>query len=712
MSTSLAKAYVQIIPSAEGIKGKISSVLGGEAGAAGDAAGHVAGSNLASKIKTVIAAAGIGTALKSALSEGADLQQSLGGVETLFKDNANKVIENAKNAYKTAGMSANEYMETVTSFSASLLQGLSGDTSKAADVADMALTDMSDNANKMGTSMESIQNAYQGFAKQNYTMLDNLKLGYGGTKTEMERLLADASKLSGVKYDIGNLGDVYSAIHVIQGEMEISGRTADEVAEIAKNTGRTVKEQLGTTAKEGATTFSGSLASMKAALSNVLGNLALGQDISSSLYELQGTVLTFITGNLIPMIGNVLSSLPEVLEQTLTIATLLGNSISKNADVIVQEGINLLTGLISGIVSALPYLAETAIEIVTSLGSALINTDWTAVASGLITTLKDNTDQAAGEILGADTGIVDAVMTAINTNLPKLLREGISIITNLVSGILQALPTVISSAGTIISRFLSFIMQNLPAIWSAGVTLILRLVNGIIQSLPQIVSAAVTAVVRLASTILTNAPRLIQSGISLIGKLAAGLIQAIPTLLSKIPRIISDIKSAFTSVDWGSLGSEIINGIIRGITNCASSIYGALKEMALGALKSAKNTLEIKSPSRKFKKQVGEMIPLGIAGGIDDKVGVVFKSLKSLSNDTTKMMDVDFNYQTSGIKGISGNNSNQAMLETLIQYLANAIAEMSNKQAAVVKESLSNIRMIPNEREFVRFLNDLGYARG
>ena len=196
--------------------------------------------------------------------EGADLQQSIGGIETLFKDSAEKVKQNAANAYRTAGMSANEYMELTTSFSASLLSSLGNDTSKAADIADMAMTDMSDNANKMGTDMERITDAYQGFAKQNYTMLDNLKLGYGGTKTEMERLLADAQKITGVKYDINNLSDVYSAIHVIQGELGITG----------------------TTAKESAETFSGSLASMKAAFKNVLGNLSLGEDIGDELFAL------------------------------------------------------------------------------------------------------------------------------------------------------------------------------------------------------------------------------------------------------------------------------------------------------------------------------------------------------------------------------------------------------------------------------------------
>ena len=226
MATELAKAYVQIIPSAQGISGKIQQAIDPEA----EPAGASFGSKLVGTIKKVLAAAAIGKALKATILEGADLEQSLGGIETLFKDSADKVKANAARAYQTAGMSANEYMELTTSFSASLLSSLSNDTSKAADIADMAMTDMSDNANKMGTNMEDIKNAYQGFAKQNYTMLDNLKLGYGGTKTEMERLLADAQKITGVKYDINNLSDVYSAIHVIQGQLDITGTTAKEAA--------------------------------------------------------------------------------------------------------------------------------------------------------------------------------------------------------------------------------------------------------------------------------------------------------------------------------------------------------------------------------------------------------------------------------------------------------------------------------------------------
>lgn len=295
MATQLGKAYVQIIPSAQGISGMIQKELGGEVASAGTSSGQSLGSNLVGTFKKVVAAAGIGKAFGAALSEGAALQQSIGGVETLFKNSAGKVRAYAEEAYRTTGLSANKYMETVTGFSASLLQSLGGDTDKAAETANMAMVDMSDNANKMGTSMESIQMAYQGFAKQNYTMLDNLKLGYGGTKQEMQRLLADAEKLTGVKYDINNLSDVYSAIHAIQGKLDITG----------------------TTAKEASSTFTGSFEAMKSAAQNVLGKLSIGENVTPALESLLETTRTFLFANFFPMIGNILSGLGVVLAEGL-----------------------------------------------------------------------------------------------------------------------------------------------------------------------------------------------------------------------------------------------------------------------------------------------------------------------------------------------------------------------------------------------------------
>lgn len=329
MATELGKAYVQIIPSARGMKGMLSKELGADIPQVGKEVGESLAGKLIGVTKKLIAAAGIGKLIHSSLMEGADLQQSLGGIETLFKGSADVVKKYANEAYKTTGLSANAYMENVTGFSASLLQSLGGDTRKAADVANMAMVDMADNSNKMGTSMDRIQDAYQGFAKQNYTMLDNLKLGYGGTKTEMQRLLADAQKLTGVKYDINNLSDVYQAIHAIQENLDITG----------------------TTAKEAATTFSGSFASMKAAAQNVLGKLALGEDIMPSLHQLFETVKTFLVGNLIPMVWNVLKGIPQVLAAALgeLMHTLFGDHIGKS----IMNDLNDVFDKVGGVVSTI-----------------------------------------------------------------------------------------------------------------------------------------------------------------------------------------------------------------------------------------------------------------------------------------------------------------------------------------------------------------------
>ena len=318
MATELGKAYVQIMPSAKGISGSISKELSGEA----TSAGKVAGNNIVGSIKKIIVVAGIGKALASTIMEGGALQQSIGGVETLFKDNADKVRKYANEAYKAVGVSANEYMENVTSFSASLLQSMGGDTEKAAEVANMAMIDMGDNANKMGTDMRDIQNAYQGFAKQNYTMLDNLKLGYGGTKTEMQRLLADATKLSGVEYNIDNLDDVYNAIHVIQKEIGITGTTALEAEE----------------------TIQGSFNAMKSAFTNVLGALAIGENLGGALKGLAETMSTFLFDNLLPMVGEIITALPGAI---LTFIQAAGPAFMEN-------GAELISSLANGVTEGIP----------------------------------------------------------------------------------------------------------------------------------------------------------------------------------------------------------------------------------------------------------------------------------------------------------------------------------------------------------------------
>lgn len=608
----LAKAYVQIVPSAEGISGKLNNALGSEAGSAGDAAGKVAGSSLVSAVKSILIAAGIGEIIKSAFTEGAALEQSIGGIETLFKNSSNKVIENAKNAYMTAGLSANDYMESVTSFSASLLQGLSGDTDKAADIADMALTDMSDNANKMGTDMESIQNAYQGFAKQNYTMLDNLKLGYGGTKSEMQRLLADAEKFSGVKYDLNNLSDVYSAIHVIQGEMDITG----------------------TTAKEAATTFSGSLASMKAAFSNVLGNLTLGEDIGPALDALGKTVVTFVEGNLIPMAVNLLSGIPELLSGIMYMASTELNNVFLNTDSIIDSAVGIISDLISTVAEETPYFVAAFVRVIEAVVETFINYDWLGTIQGLFLTIGESMNEASGEIFGSSS-MLDSFLNIITESLPQVLTKGTEIVTQIANGIMQNIPSLIMAAGTIVTQMINFFSQNLivwvtagadlllnllngitenlpniattistvfetivaaiannlPNILNSGAEILLKLIDGIVKNFPKIVTTMGTMIINLVAAITKNLPKILQSGIEIIGKLVAGIIRAVPKLLGAIPGILEDLGTAFMDKDWGEIGLNIIESIVEGLKNAASMIWDALKDIAGQAWSAVKNSI-------------------------------------------------------------------------------------------------------------------------
>lgn len=633
--TELAKAYVQIIPSAQGISGKIQQAIDPEA----EPAGASFGGKLVGKLKGIIATAAIGKALGSAISEGANLEQSLGGIETLFKDSADKVKANAEEAYRTAGMSANEYMELTTSFSASLLSSLSNDTSKAADVADMAMTDMSDNANKMGTNMEDIKNAYQGFAKQNYTMLDNLKLGYGGTKTEMERLLANAQKITGVKYDINNLSDVYSAIHVIQGGVdELNGGLGD----VNKGLGIT-----GTTAKEAATTISGSFAYMKAAAQNVMGQIALGMDIKPALSALAETMTTFLVGNLLPAVWNVISALPGAL--------------------------------VTFIQTATPQLATALMQFVPE------------IASQVQTALPQMYEMANGMLL--------QITTAIQTNLPGLLQQGVEIVTNIANGILQNIPQLISMAATLMANFENAIWSALPLVLAAGGKLILNLVNGIINNLPQIATAAAQAVAKMTATIGQNLPQVLQSGIEIIGKLAAGLIRAIPSLIAQIPQIISGIRSAFSNVDWGTIGHNIIQGIANGLRNAGHMLWEAVKGL-LGSFKD--NVLSffgIHSPSR-WGIYVGEMIDTGFAKGIIGELPSITSAVSKLQDiATSPFTNTNLNYDLQGTANssrISGNET-ASRLDTLIALLRAIIAIIDGKPSGDV-----------SERELIRALRDMG----
>lgn len=419
----LGKAYVQIVPSAQGIKSALTEMFDEETDGLGEQTGQSIGQELIGTLKKVIAAAGIGKIISDSINMGGALQQSLGGVETLFKDSADTVKEYAAQAYRTVGLSANDYMEQTTSFAASLLSSVSQDTNAAAQLANMAMVDMADNANKMGTDMQDIQNAYQGFAKQNYTMLDNLKLGYGGTQAEMQRLLNDATKISGVKYDLGNLADMYSAIHIIQQEMDITG----------------------TTAREAATTLTGSFAAMKAAAENVMGNWSTGADLTEPLQALADTAQTFLVDNLLPMIGNVLAGIPEIVYSLVP--------------ELLQTGTELLSSLAQGFTEGIPEFFSTALPQLLAFTDQLRDNAASFVDAGLnlITQLLNGLIAGLPDLIAYVPDIIINICGIINDNMPKILGEGVAIIVQLVVGIVKAVPDLLANWKKILQAVLSVI---------------------------------------------------------------------------------------------------------------------------------------------------------------------------------------------------------------------------------------------------------------
>lgn len=587
MPANVATAYVQIIPSAQGIGGGIAQALGGDAAAAG--AGASIGGKLVGALKGVIAAAGLGAALGKALTEGAALEQSLGGVETLFKDSADQVIAAADNAYRTAGVSANKYMEQVTSFSAPLLQGLGGDTAAAAGYADKAIVQMSDNANKMGTDMASIQYAYQGFAKDNYTMLDNLKLGYGGTQAEMARLINDSGVLGdSIEVTAETVNDVpfdkiIDAIGVIQDDLGITG----------------------TTAQEAATTLSGSFAAMQAAASNVLANLTLGRDLGPALDGLAQTVSTFLVGNLLPAVWNILSALPGAL---VTFVQSLGAQL-----VTALQG--TFPQLVAGLSAGLPQLMRT--------GAAMVEN----LVQGVTATLP--------AMLQAGTQTVTTAIQGLSQQLPAVLASGAQIVTSLIGGIAQMLPQVVQSALTVLNAFIAQVVQNLPQVLASGAQILQSLVEGIGDSLPQIVQAAVEMLAEFLQTIVQNLPQILAAGFNLINSLIEGIGNALPGVITAAGEIARTIWDTITNIDWIDLGANIIRGLISGLGSMAGALWDAATNIAKSALDAIKNFFGIASPSKLMQLEIGPYIPQGLALGIERNAGYVTDAMDDLGLQST-----------------------------------------------------------------------------
>lgn len=513
--------------------------------------------------------------IKSVSSSYGALQQSIGGIETLFGENAGKVIENANNAFKTAGLSANDYMQQVTSFSASLLQAVGGDTEKACATADMAIIDMSDNANKMGTSMEAITNAYQGFAKQNYTMLDNLKLGYGGTKSEMERLLADAEKISGVKYDISNLNDVYNAIHIIQGELGITG----------------------TTAKEAGETIQGSFGSLSASWQNFIAGLGNPDADMKLLVENLANSISGAVNNVTPIIDNMVAVLPTVMDALIdTTSTMLPT--------LIQTFTELITKVIDAITALLPEFIPLAVDCILTVVDALVQNLPLLIEAGilLIQSLLSGLAQSTPTLVPAIVGAVILMVEALIGNIDLLINGGIQLILGLAEGLIQALPQLIDKIPVIIDELIMAITNNLPKLIQMGITLIAQLALGLIKAIPNLIKAIPQIISSLINGFANYYKNLGDVGLNLVKGLWNGISNAGSWLRNQISSfangIIDGFKNAFkikspSRVMMG-IGEFVTQGLGVGITeddSAEKSIKGKVAnivDIANGSLSNIK----------------------------------------------------------------------------------------------------------------------------
>lgn len=697
----------------------------------------------AGAIAGVTAAFGVMT--KQSLDSVSSLEQNIGGVETLFKDSAKTVIKNANNAFKTAGMSANEYMKNVTSFSASLLQSTSGNTQKAAKVADMAMIDMSDNANKMGTAMVDIQNAYQGFAKQNYTMLDNLKLGYGGTKTEMERLLADATKISGVKYDINNLKDVYEAIHVIQDNLGITG----------------------TTAKEASTTIEGSMNAAKAAYDNFLNGSGSAKDFADALVTAAVNVGKNL-GEIIPRLAEtipevlntlwqefqsggdrflkaganivtnlatgVLSKLPSLITTVTSFIPMIASTISSRAPEIAQSAVSIITSIANGITQSIPKILESIAPIAASIGQGIMQAAPALMSAGMqiIQQVGDSISQYAPNLIPKALEMIGQLAMGLIQNLPQLISTGIQIITAIAQGIINSIPVLITYVPQIINGLCAALDTGLMQLLAAGAKIILNLIQGIIQSIPQLI-AALPQIVLAIINVFTHI-NLLSAGKALITSLKNGIVSAKGGVVSAFNSLVKSLWTKVTTTNWLALGKSILTKLISGIRSLIGNAGSAAKSIATKILSTIRNTNWLalgktiisklvsglislagkmgstaKSLAQKavtaFKNikwaDVGKNIIKGIIGGIGSAAGALFNKAKEVASGALNAIKKKLGIKSPSrvfkkevgkhiVTGIiSGINAEQKNLKKTMESLCNAA--IKSAKSASKKGNFSEI---------------------
>lgn len=661
--TQLGKAYVQIVPSMQGLASELRRAFGDSM-----PDGHKFGSSLGSKvvsgfgstikkgfalaakagIATISAAsAGIGAIVKSSASAYADYEQNIGGVETLFKDNADTIVKYASEAYKTAGISANDYMQNVTSFSASLLQGLGGDTAQAAEIANEAMVDMSDNANKMGTDISSIQNAYQGFAKQNYTMLDNLKLGYGGTQAEMARLINDSGVLGdSIKVDEKTVNSVsfdkmIEAIHKVQTDLDITG----------------------TTSKEAATTVSGSLGSVKAAWANLMAGMGdKNADLKNLIKEMVNTVKTFAK-NIMPVIKQALSGVTTLISELAPdIAAELPQLVSDLLPQLIEAGAQIFQALVKGISDNIDTITQAVITAVTTIATALI--------------------QNTGPLVQALATIITTIAQALPTILPDLTEAIKQQMPLILQAILDSLPAIIECATQIIVTIAETLANNINLIVDGAVKIIDTLAMSLSDSdtAKKLTEAAFKIVFTLTKEIVKNLPDILASGILIAVEIVKGIAQGMVDFFAPVSDALSDKLLDLT--DWFSRkwndfkewGSDMIQAFIDGI----KEKWQSLKDTVCDVASSVKDFLGFSEPDKgplsNFHTFAPDMMDLFAKGIADNEDTITMQFNRSLQ----PLMDTDVippSFSALPEKSVnSGGNDTMnkiiALLETYFPQLA------------------------------------------
>ena len=594
---------------------------------------------------------------KAVVSAYADYEQLIGGVDTLFEDSSKKVQDYAANAYKTAGMSANEYMETVTGFSAALINSLGGDTEKAAEMADMAISDMSDNANKMGSSIESIKTAYAGFSRGQFTLLDNLKLGYGGTKSEMERLLQDAQAISGIEYDLNSYADIVAAIHVIQDSMGITG----------------------TTAKEAEHTIAGSISSMQSAIQNLIVGFGRADADMTMLCNNVVDAFEDVVNNITPIIENIVAALPivtgallnaiagllPVLLETVTslfskvlntllqlIPTLIpaamealltiANAIIENLPLLLDAAVQIVVSLITGISEALPTLIPTAIQAIITLVQGLVESLPLILEAALqlIMGLAQGLLDAIPVLIAALPEIINSIISFLIAAIPQIIEAGIQLLTSLVQALPEIIVAIVEAIPLIIDGIVTAVVEAIPLIIQAGVDLLVSLIQNLPMVIETIVTALPTIITAIIEALTGNIDKIIMAGAQLLMALIENLPTIIVELVKAVPKIITALVDGFAKgfSSMAEVGLNLIKGIWSGIGDAASWLYDKISGFCGGVMDKIKDLFGIHSPSREMA-WVGEMLVDGLSNSIDDNGDAAVKAAANMSAGILDVMN-------------------------------------------------------------------------